>query len=714
MIKKLKSVILLLCILFVPVFVIASGENHENDILHLMTNLVFQLAVIIFAARIGANIFSKLKMPSVLGELVAGVIIGPYLLGSIPLPGFPHGLFSIPQGSAIPVSSELYGLATIASILLLFLAGLETDLNLFLQFSIVGSCVGIGGIIASFFLGAFTAMYFLNMPLMSPACLFLGVISTATSVGITARILSQRRNMDSPEGVTILAGAIIDDVIGIILLSIVIGIATVSKGSGIEWGNIGLISIKAIGVWLSFTIVGLMLSHKISNFLKIFQSKVVFTILSLGLALFIAAIFEKAGLAMIIGAYIMGLVLSKTDISYVIQNVLNPLEIFFVPIFFTVTGMLVDVRTFLNKEVIVFGFVYSIFAVLAKLIGCGVPSLMLNFNSLGALRIGLGMIPRGEVALIIASIGLSHGILDEKIFGVAIMMTLITTIIAPPILDITLKSRKKGTRKDPKTPPTEATFFDFPTPELTELLVNHVLEYFRDEDFFINMMELECKIYQIRKDKISIKLFYYPNKIVFKTAKEDVTLIRTIVYEAFLKLHEVIENLKSIAKPQEMRKDLASSKDGRIAVDFSKIIEVNDIIMNLEVTQKEDIITEMVNLLEKNNKIKNKSEVIEAVMAREKSMSTGLQNGIAIPHAKCNGVDKITIAIALSNEGIDFDSLDGLPSKIFILLVSSNQAHDPHLQALASISSIFSKKEAIDKLLNCKTKEEVLDFFIKK
>ena len=172
---------------------------HDSNLMHSMTILVVQIGTILFAARFMGIFFKKLKMPSVLGEFLAGIIIGPYLLGSIAFPGFAEGLFPLIQTNSLHISYELYGFAIIGSILLLFLSGLETDLNLLLRFSLSGSLVGMGGIVVSFIAGAGVGAYFLKLPFISPECLLLGVIMSATSVGINTRILSERRKMDSPE-----------------------------------------------------------------------------------------------------------------------------------------------------------------------------------------------------------------------------------------------------------------------------------------------------------------------------------------------------------------------------------------------------------------------------------------------------------------------------------------------------------------------------------
>jgi Kef-type K+ transport system membrane component KefB len=158
----------------------------------IMTELVFQIGVILFAVRLCGRLVKRIGIPPVLGELLAGVIIGPYALGGIPFIGFPHGLFPLIEGSSLAVSTELYAFATVASIILLFASGLETNLALFLRYSLAGGLIGIGGVLCSFVFGNVVGMVLLKATFMDPRCLFLGVLSTATSVGITARILSDQ------------------------------------------------------------------------------------------------------------------------------------------------------------------------------------------------------------------------------------------------------------------------------------------------------------------------------------------------------------------------------------------------------------------------------------------------------------------------------------------------------------------------------------------
>lgn len=695
-----------------PSSILASSEaGHSNDITHMMTYLVFQLGIIIFAAKLGGVLFQKMKMPSVLGELVAGIFIGPYMLGGISLPSFPHGVFPVSEITALPVTPELYGIATVASIILLFAAGLETDFQMFLKFSLAGSILGIGGVVVSFIVGDLTAVYFLKTNFMSSQALFLGVMSTATSVGITARILSEKRKMDSPEGVSIMAGAVIDDILGIIILAVVLGISTAKmKGAsaGVDWASIGSVAAKAVGVWLVFTIIGLIFAYRISNFLKVFKSVSSFSVMSLGLAFLLAGVFEKAGLALIVGAYVMGLSLSRTDLSFVIHDKLHTIQLLFVPIFFTVMGMLVNPMKLASKEVIVFGLVYTIGAILAKIIGCGLPAMFLNFNKTGALRIGLGMVPRGEVALIIAGIGLSYGVLNDQAFGVSIMMTLLTTVVAPPLLSKSL-SEKNGTRKEVKKEEKVSTTYAFPSPSLTHMIESEIIESFHKEGFFINVIEFKSRIYHIKKDQIDITFEVSPYIIEFKTESQDIPFIKNVMYETLLKFNSAISELTSILESIDMRKEIVAK--GRTNKNqIKKILRPENIIMDLESENKKDIIEEMVVLLQNNGDVVDTRAIVSVVMEREQAMSTGLSDGIAIPHAKSDVIDDIKLAVAFKSDGVNFESIDGQPTRIIFLIISPENESTSHLQMVSNITSIFCDEKNRNAILECKSPQEVYEF----
>lgn len=405
--------------------------------------ILFQIAAMLVAAKLLGWLAEKIKVPGVIGELMAGVIIGPYLLGSlvtIPLgAGHAAPLFPAPAGDEWPVNDVVWTFAQIASVVLLFVTGLHTDLKQFLKYVGPATLVAIAGLLIPFALGAAVVYVPMFSRLADPdggdlmvSALFVGTILAATSIGITARVLGDIGKLDTAEGVTILGAAVLDDVLGIILLAIVGGIAAAGTISG---GAVALIAGKAFGFWIGLTAVVLLLARPIERAIGHVNYSGAMVGLGLALALVCSGAAESVGLAFIIGAYSAGLGLSRTELAHQLMEALGPVGDFFVPIFFAALGMLVNVGAmFSSWPVVLFGLAVTVAAIFGKLIGCGAAALPGGFNLRGAYRIGLGMLPRGEVALIVAGIGLSSGMVGEVVFGVSIMMTLVTTVVAPILL----------------------------------------------------------------------------------------------------------------------------------------------------------------------------------------------------------------------------------------------------------------------------------------
>ncbi|MDR2182482.1 MAG: cation:proton antiporter [Treponema sp.] len=679
-----------------------------------MAALALQIGVILFAVRLGGRLVKKAGIPGVLGELLAGVVIGPYALGSLSFPGFPGGLFPLAgapgsSGGALAVSPELYAFASIASIILLFSSGLETDLGLFLRYSVAGGIIGIGGVAVSFALGAASGIMLLGLPFMDPRCLFLGILSTATSVGITARILQDQKKMDSPEGVTILAAAVFDDVLGIIALAVVLGIVAVLSGStgssGLSASGILAIAGKAFGIWLGFTALGLACSKQLGKFLKLFKTSFDFSILALGIALLLAGLFEKQGLAMIIGAYVSGMSLSKTDIAAVIQERLRSLYEFFVPIFFAVMGMMVNVKEILSPPVLVFGAVYTLLAIAAKVAGCGLPALALGFNGRGALRIGAGMVPRGEVALIIAGIGLAAGILDNRIFAGIILMTLITTLAAPPLLSAFLRLPGSGTRGPVRDENSSQSVWDFGSDEIADLVTDSLLKDLRSEGFYVQIMNIDEGLSQARKNDIALAIARKDNTLAIETLSADMPLVKTAVYEVILRLNDTMQKLKSSSNPHELKKEIAGL-EGRTEEGVLSLVTPSLISLDLKGENKNEIITELVDLLASHGKLLDRGEVLEAVLRREASMSTGMEHGIALPHAKTGGVDDICVAVGIKKAGVDFGSIDSEKSRLFIMVISPKKVSGPHIQFLAAIGAVLRDDVLREEVIAADSRDE--------
>lgn len=433
-----------------PDAAVAAGEGAAGAVtggggmVAAMQRLALQVSVLLLAARFLGELFEQfLRQPAVLGELVAGILIGPYAFGHWLVVPHVGPLFPTPPpGVVYPVSPELNGLAQVGAILLLFKAGLETDLTKFLRFGPRAFVIAAGGVVVPFAFGAWaTVATGYAASYSAPAALFMGAIMTATSVGITARVLTDLDRLDTPEGVTVLAAAVIDDVLGILVLAVVLSMAS---AGGTSVADVARIGIAALGVWLGVTVVGLAAATVIERGLRWFKGNLGVFAPTLALVLLVSALVELAGLAMIIGAYAVGLSIGKTGLRERVDHALEPVTAFLVPVFFAVMGTLVNFEAMAGA--LGLGLLVSLFAVVSKIFGCGTPALWLGFNRLGAVRIGIGMLPRGEVALIVAGVGLAAGAINADIFGVSVLMTIVTTLLAPILLVPLFRSRASGLR----------------------------------------------------------------------------------------------------------------------------------------------------------------------------------------------------------------------------------------------------------------------------
>ena len=727
-----------------------------------MMFLVLQIGIIIFAAKVGGALASMMKLPSILGELAAGIVIGPWALGGIGFcPDMFNGLFKdgLFHGAALremaahghtfdATSPALYGIATLASIILLFLSGLETNLKMFLKYSFVGSMVGVGGVLVSFAFGDLCAVWLLpqffetfadlkSMPLAQAitqaAPLYMGIMSTATCVGITARILSEKKKMDSEEGTTIMAGAVIDDVLGLIVLAIGNGIIAANVGAkaaaegaaagGMDWGNIGLVALKAFGVWLGATAIGVLAARYIAKFLKrCFKSPVVIATMAFGLALVLAGFFEMMGLAMIIGAYVMGLALSRTDLKHPITEMLTPVYTFLVPVFFCAMGMMVDMSALCSKPVLIFGGIYTALAVLAKVLGCMIPSICCGFNFLGGLRIGAGMVPRGEVALIIAGIGLSAGYLTQEIFGIGILMTLVTTVVAPPALVGLFAPKAKGVRHPkPSKDGSREVMFALANDDMAELVMAKILMEFRNEGFFVTCLSQEDQIWEIALDDIELSIRRHGYKIRFTCTPAEEAIVMTAWMEVASQMNDLA---RAIAKPirkediEQMITNTEAAKRGHEGV--GRYLQGFVMLPGFKAASKQEAVEKMVAEIAKASPhhVTDAAAAVAAVLRREESMPTGLDHGIAVPHGRDASVRGIAGAVAIvDNSGTaggcipDYETIDKSQVQIIVLTLANDQAQTPYLQLMSFISRALRADNGAERLAACKSPDEMRRFF---
>lgn len=376
--------------------------------------LILQLSIIIIASKIAGSISVRLGHPSVLGKLLIGIVLGPSVLG------------------VINETETLEEFSEMGVILLMFIAGLETDSKEFKRTGKASTFVGFGGIFVPLVLGYFTGIL-LNLTTIESW--FLGLLLSATSVSISVQALKEMKHLKTPEGATILGAAVIDDVVVIIALAFLMSFA----GGDV---NLTTVILKKMLFFIGAIIVGWKV---VPWFLRRFTSlKVTETVISS--ALIICFIFayaaEYTGVAAIIGAYIAGLAISVTDYKHEIFEKVETISYsIFVPVFFTSIGISAEFYGITENLVLVV--LLSILAILTKLIGASFGAKTAGFGWKSSLGIGSAMVSRGEVALIMATIGIESKLLSEEMFAVIVVVVLVTTIITPPMMKLFFKSNSQ-------------------------------------------------------------------------------------------------------------------------------------------------------------------------------------------------------------------------------------------------------------------------------
>ncbi|MGE0883917.1 MAG: cation:proton antiporter [Blastocatellales bacterium] len=378
--------------------------------------LFFTLFVMFVAAKLAAEIFERLKQPAVAGEILAGVIIGPSIF------------HLVEPGELTNTLSE------IGVIFLLFLVGLEIKPADIFRVGGRAFVVAVLGVALPFISGYVLLMAWGKANIEA---IFVGSAMVATSVGITARVLGQMGLLNLEVSRIILGAAVIDDILGLIILAVV---SSLAKG-GIDYAQIITTAGLAIGFTILIILVGARAVNKIHprvEKLKVGQSQLIF---GLSLCLGLAMVAHYIGVAAIIGAFLAGMALSEsaegTDMPHQVEAVTE----FLLPFFLTSIGMQLRLDAFLNREAIILAVIVTLLAVVSKLFGCGLGVIMMGRKN--AMQVGMGMVPRGEVGIVVAQIGLGLGVISDAVFGVVLFMAVATTLIAPPFLTLLFKNEKR-------------------------------------------------------------------------------------------------------------------------------------------------------------------------------------------------------------------------------------------------------------------------------
>jgi Kef-type K+ transport system membrane component KefB len=388
-------------------------EQQGTELIHVLISL----AVLLFAAKLFAELFNKIRLPGVLGELLAGIIVGPFALGSIP----------IFDGKPLVILNEtVRQIGELAGIVILFIAGLEITPREFLRGGAASFTIGALGVIVPFFLGYYVFTLFGLEGLQS---ILIATALTATSVAITVRVLTELGKMQTKEAKIILGAAIVDDILAIAVLSVVLTMVQTGNMDPNIFDVIFLI-LKILGIFAALLIGTIIIIPRIVNTEKLWKARG--SIEGIVTASFFgaSAIAAAVGLSPIVGAFSVGMAVASTKIIKRVEEYVDKLEIIFAPLFFAIIGAQVNL-TGINLDVLFLSAIIIIVAIVSKLGGCGLPALVFLKNRSKAMKVGIGMISRGEVGLIVAGIGVTSGALSSNIYSTVILMVAATTLITP-------------------------------------------------------------------------------------------------------------------------------------------------------------------------------------------------------------------------------------------------------------------------------------------
>ena len=415
----------------------SSGGGHA-----LQPSTLVGIAVMLIVAKLAGEVFERLSQPAVLGELMAGII-----LGNLVMLGF-SGVEPLKTNDTIAALAEL------GVIILLFEVGLESDLKEMIEVGWSSLLVAVLGVIAPFFLGWAVSSYFIPEE-ATLGHVFIGATLCATSVGITARVFKDLGKLTTREARIILGAAVIDDVLGLLILAVVAGaIRAASAGATLAMMDIALIAIKSLLFLVLAIAVGHFLMRRLLRGAGRFESRGVLLTLAISFCFVLAWAAAQVGLAPIVGAFAAGLILDEVHykpsdgrVERDLAELLQPVSTVLVPIFFVLMGLKVDLRLFGRMDILGFALVLTV----AAIIGKQICSLGVVERGVDRLTVGLGMIPRGEVGLIFAGIGASlmlptatgtlAPVINPATFGAVVIMVIITTLVTPFALKWSLGRR---------------------------------------------------------------------------------------------------------------------------------------------------------------------------------------------------------------------------------------------------------------------------------
>ena len=392
---------------------------------------IIGVGILLFAAKLMAELFLRLKLPIVLGELLAGMIVGPFALGQF---------FILDGRQLLHINDEIKILGEMGAIVILFMAGLEMTPKEFLKGGKASFTVGTLGVVVPFFAGLAVFQMFGFEALES---MLIATALTATSIAISIQVLSEFGKIKTPEARLIIGAAVVDDILAIAVLSVVISITGSDAGiESIDITEVTITILKVLGFFGIMLITAVVVIPRVIT-PRLWKAKG--SVEGIATAAFFgaAALAGSIGLSPIVGAFAVGMALSTTKVFEKVENFIGKIGLIFAPLFFAIIGAQVDLRA-VDLNILILSGAVIIVAVVTKLFGCGLPAMLFLKNKAQGMRVGIGMISRGEVGLIVAGVGVTAGVLTSEVYSTIVIMVAVTTIITPIWLKMEYKKEQRN------------------------------------------------------------------------------------------------------------------------------------------------------------------------------------------------------------------------------------------------------------------------------
>lgn len=664
-------------------------------------SLVLQLGILILAASLGGWVFRYWRLPSQLGELAAGVLLGPRILDGLTC--------SRPEGFACDGRNAVL---VVVLTVLAFLVGLETDVRRLRRPLLAGGLTtGVAGLAAGL-VAAGAVAFHLGGRLLGQSSNGLDgwglavLAAAAASASGSARVLARASRMESPEGRVVLLAAAIDGALAMLLLcTITADVGGPADALPLRFAQAlaktaacGLAIVAAIGV----------LARQASS--RLAQDSVVPAVYGLALALTAGGLCVFLHLSPLLGAYAAGLAIATTELRHRMQERLEIFQAALVPACVTLFGTLVDPTLLLRPRVLLFALAFAAAALAAKAAAGACAARLARLNRIGCCRVAWALLPRGERTLLAAFGGLgAAGALSSEWLTALAVVWFAAGILGPWLAHRAFAAPGAGTQEGFPVSENVRVVFAFPSETVAGLVVGRLIELFEDEGYDINQFNRRDKLYQFARGTSVLGVQQAGAEVVFTCLAAQRDLVHTAMMEVEAGLEQCLRELRKPLDAAAMRRRIQEGRPREAAAataHLREFLQVGAMAPRLQAPDKAGVVDELLDLLAAQGLLRDRAAAAAAVMERERSLSTGLENGIAIPHGRTDAVDRLVCAVGLKPGGLDFEALDGKPVRIVVLVLAPLRASAPQLQFISLIGQALDERGRAA-LMACDTPEDM-------